>query len=158
MIISDTLLLLCLISVSHGLSGLNSLFGDKGSKDSNNNMILCTVRHSVHYSRVYDTVLVNKVKNGSKNPPSRKIYTSFKCHPTTTSSCGKGGSCGTQKKCTSKIETVCTDLQKGKNIDNIILRFMKMNAQQKRTNHAQLFMTPLMRTNALQNMSGDWGL
>ena len=29
-----------------------------------------------------------------------------------------------------------------------------MNAQLKRTNPAPLFMTPLTRTNALQNMSG----
>ena len=63
MIISETLLLLCLTPLSHGLGGLSSLFGDKGSdgSDSKNNMILCTVRHSVHYARVYDTVLVNKV-------------------------------------------------------------------------------------------------
>lgn len=75
MVISDTLLLLCLTSLSHGLGSLNSLFGDKGSSDSsasNNNMILCTVRHSVHYARVYDTVLVNKVENGPMNP-QRKI-------------------------------------------------------------------------------------
>ena len=63
MILSDTLLLLCLITLSHGLGSLNSLFGDKGSgaSGSKDNMILCTVRHSVHYARVYDTVLVNKV-------------------------------------------------------------------------------------------------
>ena len=41
--------------------GLSQLFGDKGSASSSNDMILCTVRHSVKYATVYDTVLVNKV-------------------------------------------------------------------------------------------------
>ena len=112
MIISDTLLLLCLIPLSHGLGSLNSLFGDKGSSDSSasqNNMILCTVRHSVHYARVYDTVLVNKVLMTKwLNLPTQYnilISSIVKCHPTS----GKGGSSGTEKKCTSKIETVSPD-------------------------------------------------
>ena len=37
----------------------------------------------------------------------------------------------------------------------MLFRFMKMNAQQKRINPVQLFMTPLMRTSALLNMSGE---
>ena len=41
--------------------GLSQLFGDKGSASASTDMILCTVRHSVKYATVYDTVLVNKV-------------------------------------------------------------------------------------------------
>ena len=60
----------------HGLGGLNSLFGDKtsgGSSASSTNMILCTVRHAVHYARVYDTVLVNKV--GLTNISNINLFT-----------------------------------------------------------------------------------
>ena len=54
----------------HGL-GLGQLLGGlKGSSSStttgtaagSNNMILCTIRHSVHYATVYDTVLIDKVQ------------------------------------------------------------------------------------------------
>ena len=55
----------------HGL-GLSQLLGGlKGSSSStttgtaaagSNNMILCTIRHSVHYATVYDTVLIDKVQ------------------------------------------------------------------------------------------------
>jgi len=84
----------------HGL-GLGQLLGGLkgGSSSGANDMILCTVRHNVHYATIYDSVLVNK------------------CHPTNTCGSGSGGGYGkggggggcqtvTEKKCTSKIETV----------------------------------------------------
>ena len=76
MILLSTLPLYCIISLCHGLGGLNSLFGDKtsgGSSASSTNMILCTVRHAVHYARVYDTVLVNKV--GLTNISNINLFT-----------------------------------------------------------------------------------
>ena len=60
--------LLCLVlnilGEAHGL-GLGQLLGglkDSSSKPGANDMILCTVRHNVHYATIYDSVLVNKVE------------------------------------------------------------------------------------------------
>ena len=67
MIILRFACLLLLVTQISGL-GLSQLLGglkpsNSGSNTgaSNPNMILCTVRHAVHYAQVYDTVLVDKV-------------------------------------------------------------------------------------------------
>ena len=95
-----------------------NLFG--GVKNTSNsggtdNLIICTVRYTVHYSRVYDTILVDKVSPGLLRV---SLMMSVQCHPTTANNCHQSGSSGyeggggqscqthTEKKCSSKMETV----------------------------------------------------
>ena len=89
-----------------------NLFG--GVKNTSNsggtdNLIICTVRYAVHYSRVYDTILVDKVSLGLLRV---SLMMSVQCHPTTANNCHHGGGGGqscqthTEKKCSSKMETV----------------------------------------------------
>ena len=42
---------------------LSNLFGGlKNQTSGADNLIICTIRYAVHYTRVYDTVLVDKVR------------------------------------------------------------------------------------------------
>ena len=50
-----------LLSLDSSLS-LSNLFGGlKNQTGGADNLIICTIRYAVHYTRVYDTVLVDKV-------------------------------------------------------------------------------------------------
>ena len=51
-----------LLSLDSSLS-LSSLFGGLKNQTGGgaDNLIICTIRYAVHYTRVYDTVLVDKV-------------------------------------------------------------------------------------------------
>ena len=67
MIVLRFIFLLILVTNINGLGLSQLLSGLKPSNSASNsatesNMILCTVRHAVHYAQVYDTVLVDKVK------------------------------------------------------------------------------------------------
>ena len=47
----------------HSSLSLSNLFGGLKNKTGGgaDNLIICTIRYAVHYTRVYDTVLVDKV-------------------------------------------------------------------------------------------------
>ena len=112
----STLLVLVVLFCSLVVPSLSfgNLFG--GVKNTSNsggtdNLIICTVRYTVHYSRVYDTILVDKVSPGLLRV---SLMMSVQCHPTTANHCHHGGGGGqscqthTEKKCSSKMETVTT--------------------------------------------------
>ena len=112
----STLLVLVVLFCSLVVPSLSfgNLFG--GVKNTSNsggtdNLIICTVRYAVHYSRVYDTILVDKVSPGLLRV---SLMMSVQCHPTTANNCHHGGGGGqscqthTEKKCSSKMETVTT--------------------------------------------------
>ena len=53
---------ICLFLTLDSSLSLSNLFGGLKNKTSGaDNLIICTIRYPVHYTRVYDTVLVDKV-------------------------------------------------------------------------------------------------
>ena len=51
-----------IVDPSESLANLFSGLKNSNKSGATDNLIICTVRYQVHYSRVYDTVLVDKVE------------------------------------------------------------------------------------------------